>query len=1011
MKKLTKSFVALLFCVVFAVMTMSTAFAAANMANVTNLKANADTDSVTLTWSSVKGADGYQIEQKSGSSWKSLNSKYTKTSYTIEKLDSATTYTFRVRAYDKKLVSTDTSKEWTEVKAITAPDKVSGVKVTNYSGTALKISWSKVTGADGYQVYRSTNGKKWSKVASTTSTSYVNKNLSYNKAYQYKVRAYVKDGSTVYGAYSSVVKKTTAIPAPANFKISKSSYNYITLSWDKVDGAKDYQIQKSTDGKKWSDLKTTTSTSFKDSKANVGSTYYYRIRTRQVISKKTKASPYSSVVSKKLALGAVDLKIGAVGRDNVTLEWDAIAGAEGYQVYYNTTSSTKGWTKGSTVKKSTTTTIKGLAEGKKYYFWVRAFREVSSKNVYGSYGTANATVGLATVTNLFVVDTTDTTVSLKWDSVKDATGYKVYYSKDGAKEVGVNFSTNSGTITKLSSTSDYTFRVKAYAKYKSGSTTKTSLSKDYSAKVSVPAACSFFATAYGDEIRLSFKSDAKVNGYLIEYKPENGAWDAIETSENSYVFDGLDASTAYEFKIKSYIKSGDFKNYSLEASLTATTGTDNVGTLYWAPVEGAVKYQLEYFDQLKSNWQVKANLTENMYSCSAETAQPAGNLFKVTAIDKNDKAIKTFEPVTVFKCDSYSLTVKKNNTIDLTWAPVAGAKYYAICEKVSPVYLHYRKCAIVTDTSIKDLCIPAGGIRTLFIIAYAEKPSYANNIIWTNSSGSMNSQIVCFVSPELNIETDKTAAGYDASVNAQLLTLASAINKSKQTGNVTIEKKSSFSTEIKAMKIGSLDIDFEELDSNPLIPSSIKKEIKNFLASEDMTEKEELTLTFPENGIATYVEKLEDGTEKTRTIRLSTFIEPQNSSYAYIYNSDNNSAWKNGFDSVTTTKNKDGSITIVAKLKKESFGTKTKNEKTLYHCGFISDISQVGMADLYHTNSSVGATTITAVIDADGLLVSYAAKSPYTMDMEGTMSTDDGTETEMGMKSVGNYDVSYKFTR
>lgn len=75
----------------------------------------------------------------------------------------------------------------------------------------LKVSWSKPAGAKGYQLYYSTNGKKWKKLTTTTKRSYTHKKLKENTKYYYKVRAYkVIKGSKKYSKYSNIVTRRSS---------------------------------------------------------------------------------------------------------------------------------------------------------------------------------------------------------------------------------------------------------------------------------------------------------------------------------------------------------------------------------------------------------------------------------------------------------------------------------------------------------------------------------------------------------------------------------------------------------------------------------------------------------------------------------------------------------------------------------------------------------------------------------------------------------------------------------
>ena len=87
------------------------------------------------------------------------------------------------------------------------------VKVSTKNGQNT-VTWSKVSGASGYRVYRKTASGSWeliSTVKSGNTTSYVDKTAKAGTSYYYTSKAYRTDGSlTVYGQYVSNVKITTS---------------------------------------------------------------------------------------------------------------------------------------------------------------------------------------------------------------------------------------------------------------------------------------------------------------------------------------------------------------------------------------------------------------------------------------------------------------------------------------------------------------------------------------------------------------------------------------------------------------------------------------------------------------------------------------------------------------------------------------------------------------------------------------------------------------------------------
>lgn len=176
--------------------------------------ASAAYNKVKISWKAVSGATGYEVYQ-----YNTKTKKYTKAAtvkgntYTKSGLTTGTSYSFKVRAYTMKSGKTDFSGYSKVVSAKPMLSKVTGVKGKNSEKKTAKITWKKVSGANGYEIVRAakSNGK-YKKIQTITKGSTVkfsNKKLAKKKKYYYKVRAYRKVGNKkVYGSYSAKVKVT-----------------------------------------------------------------------------------------------------------------------------------------------------------------------------------------------------------------------------------------------------------------------------------------------------------------------------------------------------------------------------------------------------------------------------------------------------------------------------------------------------------------------------------------------------------------------------------------------------------------------------------------------------------------------------------------------------------------------------------------------------------------------------------------------------------------------------------
>ena len=235
-----------------------------------------------------------------------------------------------------------------------------------------QLTWAAVDGAAKYEIYRSTQQSTgFTLLGTTTSTSYVNTGAAVGKTYYYKVRALNVDGAA--GAYSSTVSGAAKAVAPAapTVTMTYSDSGKPKLTWSAVSGAASYRVYRSESrGTGYSLLGTTTSTSYVNTGAAVGKTYYYRVKA--VNSAGTSA--YSNIVSgtaRTPAPAAPVLKGGtssASGKPQLT--WAAVDGAAKYDVYRSNRADGTFSKVGSTDK--TTYVNTGAVKGVTYFYKIRA---------------------------------------------------------------------------------------------------------------------------------------------------------------------------------------------------------------------------------------------------------------------------------------------------------------------------------------------------------------------------------------------------------------------------------------------------------------------------------------------------------------------------------------------------------------------------------------------------------------------------------------------------------------
>lgn len=184
--------------------------------SVTSVKSTAY-NKLKVSWKVVPAAASYQIyrsTKKDGDyqNIKTIDSVGT-SSWTDSSVKTGKTYYYKIKTVVKTQNGEQTSG-FSNVKSAKAVPAKTTLKAKASDAKNVKLTWSKVKGASGYEIYRS-NSKdgKYSKVKTISkgsTTSYKNGKLKKSTTYYYKIRAYRKvNGKKVYGSYSSVVSVKT----------------------------------------------------------------------------------------------------------------------------------------------------------------------------------------------------------------------------------------------------------------------------------------------------------------------------------------------------------------------------------------------------------------------------------------------------------------------------------------------------------------------------------------------------------------------------------------------------------------------------------------------------------------------------------------------------------------------------------------------------------------------------------------------------------------------------------
>jgi hypothetical protein len=259
-----------------------------------------------LDWTAYSGADGYLVYRKTGTDdlalIKSISGK-DNTSFT-NAVTSGVEYTYQVKAYKLEGTKKTTIAETDVMNATALPAAPSFTSAKMAAYNKIRLIWEKVSGCEGYVLYRSeSEGGKYSvlkTVTQATATNYVNV-VRDSKTYYYKLRAFVTvDGKKVYGDYSDILSANVISGPPQNFALEKKTATKIAFTWYKVGDADGYVIYiyypdtgKYKATKNIADVNTLTYTK----KVTKGESYQFAIRSYRLIDGVKIYSDYGPIIT------------------------------------------------------------------------------------------------------------------------------------------------------------------------------------------------------------------------------------------------------------------------------------------------------------------------------------------------------------------------------------------------------------------------------------------------------------------------------------------------------------------------------------------------------------------------------------------------------------------------------------------------------------------------------------------------------------------------------------------
>ena len=599
----------------------------------------ADT-SLTLQWNNVATAKTYFIYRVGTNTQKKIG-QTTKTSFALKGLKAATDYIYAVRARTVVNDRNYYSQFSSNLSVRTAPKQAGGLIVSGTTDSAANLRFSKVAGAEGYEIWQYDNAKlKWIYVGASETTSYTVGSLSPQSTYRFKIRAYhTVNGAKLCGAFSAEATAQTLMAPVSGLRFDSATGTTLVFSWNPISTASGYRVEKreldETAAQTVSAVQTVvggrvqaTLSSLKENTAYVVSVrplYGSAIGTEQTLLMKTAPAKPQNVKAAKATGG-------------ISLSWPAVAGAEGYEV--SKFISGNNWkTLGHTTECSFADS--DVLTDTSYSYRIRAYYEIGDTKCYSEPSDPVSEKPMpGAVSGLTVANVSETSFLLSWNAPQTTTKYQITCSEDGAAEKTLpDYTTVSGgkvslLVDHLNAGATYTVRI-----YNTVNDTQ-SLPASITVTTRPAKVTGLSATANGaGAVTLTWTPVRGAQRYEVQRGSATGS-DFVSVTPNAaspYTVTGLAASTEYTFRVRA-VNSNDGVAQNGEFS-EAVKGKTNAGSvtpdgpvaptnlkaedvssgsaysvrLTWSGVNGASGYSVSIND---GSWHELASVTTTAYTAS-----------------------------------------------------------------------------------------------------------------------------------------------------------------------------------------------------------------------------------------------------------------------------------------------------------------------------------------------------------------------------------------------------------
>lgn len=258
-----------------------------------------DYNKIKLTWTASSDATGYEIYRAQTSAGSFVKIATTSDNFYVNNnITTGQRYYYKIRA-----IRTVGNNEYVYslftgvVNAKAVLNKPLNVKADAAGYNTVKVTYSPVAGATGYEIYRSiSKNGTYRLIKTTTATTFYNTNLTTGFTYFYRVKAIRKQSAlTSKSEFSEKVWKSPKLGTVYNLKAASNAYRTAELSWAGVNGASGYDVFRCSKANgTYTRAGRVKTNSFSEQNRPSGNSYYYKVRAYRYVNGKIKYGAWSA---------------------------------------------------------------------------------------------------------------------------------------------------------------------------------------------------------------------------------------------------------------------------------------------------------------------------------------------------------------------------------------------------------------------------------------------------------------------------------------------------------------------------------------------------------------------------------------------------------------------------------------------------------------------------------------------------------------------------------------------